>query len=310
MINKILSFSGLDEVKKFLNNTHIEIMVDHVHIDIVWLGYHISEQWNKRIVFKAGIHKHSFFELHFCLKGSCVYQAGGKQYTILPGEMIILRAGETHCLLQKTLDFTKIALGFDIISLTDPLSKEMCQSLSQRAAFVTGETDTVAALFYRVLEETATQRMGFLTQTKLCLLEIIMSCARMTQKRENHQPTFSQRIDKRVEEVNSYIDAHMNQQITCQELADYIHLSIRQLSRVIQNEFGVSIRDYIDKLKCEYAKNLLLHSDMSMAKVANEVGFSSEFSFSRFFKRVEGMAPSQFRRSRYGGYADSILDDD
>lgn len=310
MIERILKFDRMDEVKKFLNNTHLEIISDDVRIDIIWLGYHISAPWNNRIIFRAGVHKHSFYELHFCLQGSCVYQAGNKQYTIMPGEMILLRAEETHCLLQKTLDFNKIALGFDIRSQSDKLSLEMCRSLSQRSAFVTGETGEIAALFYRILVEAAAQKMGYLTQLKNYLLEIIFKCARMTENRDNHQPSFSQRIDKRISEINEYIETHMSERVTCQNVADNIHLSVRQLNRVIQNEFGMPVSDYIDKLKCEHAKNLLLHSDVPIGCVAADVGFSSEFSFSKFFKRVEGMAPSQFRRSKYGGYVKSVMDDE
>lgn len=309
MIDRILDFEHYDKVNKLLNNMHIEIKSDDTEIDIIWLGYHISAQWNNRIVFKAGVHKHSFYELHFCLQGSCVYQVGNKQYTLMPGEMLIIRAEETHCMLQKTLDFNKIALGFELLSQTDPLSIEMRSSLSQIPGLVTGATAEIAALFYRILEEAAMQKMGYLLQIKTCLLDVILQCARLTENRENHQPSFSQRIDKRVSEVNAYIEKHIAERLSCQQIADHIHVSVRQLNRVIQSEFGMPVSEYINKLKCEHAKNLLLHSDEPIGKIAADVGFSSEFSFSKFFKRVEGMAPSQFRRSRFGGYVKNIMDD-
>lgn len=310
MIDRILEFDRMDDVRNFLNNTHLGIAFDDVHIDIIWLGYHISVPGSDRIIFRAGVHKHSFYELHFCLQGSCVYQVDNNQYTIMPGEMIILRAKETHCLLQKSLDFNKVALGFDIRSQSNKLSVEICRSLSQRPAFVTSETEEIAALFYKILEEAASQKMGYLTQLRNHLLEIIIQCARLTENKENHQPSFSQRIDKRVSEINKYIETHMDERVTCQNIADNIHLSVRQLNRIVQNEFGMPVSDYIDKLKCEYAKNSLLHSDVPISYVAAEVGFSSEFSFSKFFKRVEGMAPSQFRRSKFGGYVKSVMDDE
>ncbi len=310
MIEKILSFEQLETVNKLLTNTHLEIRSDDAHIDIIWLGYHISTPGQNQIVFRAGVHKHSFHEIHFCLSGSCVYQVGNKQYTIMPGEMIILRAEETHCLLQKTLDFNKVALGFHIIGRPDDLSGELRKSLSQRPAFVSSQTDEIATLFYSILEEAASQQTGYLAAAKAALMRVILLLARLTENKSNHQPTFSLRIDQRISEINTYIEEHLGDRVTCQDIANNVHLSSRQLNRVVQNEFGMPVSDYIDRLKCEHAKNLLLHSDMPTSRVATAIGFASEFSFSKFFKRVEGMAPSQFRRSRFGGYIKSVMEDE
>lgn len=309
MINQILNFQQLDDVIKLLNNTHLEVNLGDLRVDILWLGYHVAAPGQSSIVYRAGVHKHSFFELHFCLNGSCEYQVKDRRYTIMPGEMIFLRAKEIHSLISKTEDFSKVALGFDIISRDDNLSTTIYELLSRRPSFIENKTDKIADLFYCILEECAARKTGYIEAIQAELLLIILQCARMAENGSEHQPTFVQRIDRRVAEINAYIEEHMQERITCTEIAKNIHLSTRQLNRVVQNEFGMPVSAYIDRLKCEHAKNLLLHSDMPISLIAISTGFASEFSFSKFFKRVEGMAPSQFRRSRFGGYTKSVMDD-
>lgn len=309
MLEKIRTFGQLEAVNKLLTNTHLQICMCNVKIEIIWLGYHITKTDKSNIVYRAGIHKHSFNELHLCLNGSCIYKASDMCYTLAPGDLILMRGEETHCLVEKTEDFCKVALGFSIEQQSGDLADELHSSLNQHPILVSNKTTELTALFYSILQECSQQKLGYLTAVNLSLLRIILLCARLDEKQLNSPPIFSKRIDQRIAEINAFIECHLQEGFTCQDVANNVHLSLRQLNRVIHQEFGMPISDYIDKIRCECAKNLLLHTDMPTSKIAHEIGYANEFSFSKFFKRVEGMPPSQFRRSRFGGYIKSMMSD-
>ncbi len=310
MLDRIMGFVDLKKVNKLLTNTEIQLRTDSGRIHIIWLGYHIAKEHSGNVVFRAGIHKHSFHELHLCINGNCVYQVGDMQYTLHAGDIILLRKEETHRLVKKSSDFCKIALGYAIQAASGDLTDELEKLLSQMPVMVSDHTEEILSLFYRILQECSTQKIGYLSVIEGILLNIIVLCARLNEGAATTAPTFGKQIDQRIADVNAYIEMHLSETFSCQDIAENVHLSLRQLNRIIQNEFGVSISDYVDRVRCAYAKNLLLHTDLSNSDIAEKVGYASEFSFSKFFKRVEGMAPSQFRRSRFGGYIKVVMEDD
>jgi YesN/AraC family two-component response regulator len=58
----------------------------------------------------------------------------------------------------------------------------------------------------------------------------------------------------------------------------------------------MSFSDYVKKLKVDYGKYLILNTDMSLADCAIELGFFDQTHFTKTFKQVENMTPSQFKR--------------
>ncbi len=310
MIERIKCFENLDAVNKLLTNTRLEIQTKEVCIEIVWCGYYVPAPDASNMVFRAGVHKHSFHEIHLCLSGSYVYQVGDEQFTITPGDLILLKAEEYHCMLNKTDDFGKVALGFSILPKKDDMSGELNNAFSRMPALVSRQTEEIAEVFYTVLQEISQQKIGYLAAVNALLLRVILLCARLNEGSASRRPDFTSRVDQRVSELNTYINSRIHLPISCQEISDNIHLSARQVNRIIQNEFGMSLSAYIDRMKCAHAKELLLYSDMPTSKIAASIGYSNEFSFSKFFKRVEGMPPSQFRRSRFGGYMKVMLEDE
>jgi len=84
-------------------------------------------------------------------------------------------------------------------------------------------------------------------------------------------------------------------QITILSLADYMHLSEKQVYRIVKEQTGKAAKNYINERKLQKAKALLKDTDFSVKEISEKMGFSSEYYFSQFFKRGEGMAPGQFR---------------
>ena len=82
-----------------------------------------------------------------------------------------------------------------------------------------------------------------------------------------------------------------------QELADAAHISLPYMHRLFQTHLGLAPGQYIAKIRMEEAKTLLRSGSLSMGAVAREMGFSSQQHFSRQFRSVCGMTPSEYVRS-------------
>jgi len=101
-------------------------------------------------------------------------------------------------------------------------------------------------------------------------------------------------IDK-AEVARLYIEQHINESLSIQKLADLLNISTRHLLRIFKARFEVGPQVYLQQLRIEHAKKYLLANQFSIKEIAVSLGFEDEYYFSRAFKKVTNMAPSNYR---------------
>ena len=106
---------------------------------------------------------------------------------------------------------------------------------------------------------------------------------------------FGKRPGKLAIDVANYIQHHLSEPITAEDIARELYLSRPYLSRKFIEETGESLTDFILKEKTEEAKRLLRYSDKSLTAISNYLGFSSQSHFSRVFKKYANCAPGEYR---------------
>ncbi len=96
-------------------------------------------------------------------------------------------------------------------------------------------------------------------------------------------------------DVANYIQHHLSEPITAENIAKELYLSRPYLSRKFIEETGESLTDFILKEKTEEAKRLLRYTDKALPAISNYLGFSSQSHFSRVFKKYSGFTPGEYR---------------
>ena len=96
-------------------------------------------------------------------------------------------------------------------------------------------------------------------------------------------------------DVANYIQHHLSEPITAEDIAKELYLSRPYLSRKFIEETGESLTDFILKEKTEEAKRLLRYSDKTLTAISNYLGFSSQSHFSRVFKKYSACTPGEYR---------------
>ncbi len=96
-----------------------------------------------------------------------------------------------------------------------------------------------------------------------------------------------------------YIQQNLHQSIRMPELSEASFLSPSYLSVLFKKETGMSISDFILDLRLQTARNMLLHSDFSIAEISEILAFSSQSYFSAVFKKHCKQTPAQFRKKNY-----------
>ena len=95
--------------------------------------------------------------------------------------------------------------------------------------------------------------------------------------------------------VRNYLEMHYTEKIVLDELADRFFISKFHLSRVFKEQFGVSIHTYVRNLRITKAKQMLRFTDKKLEDIGYRCGLGAPHYFSRIFKQVEGITPSEFR---------------
>ena len=101
-----------------------------------------------------------------------------------------------------------------------------------------------------------------------------------------------------VKRVKEYILENLRNDTSLTTLADYVNLSPEYLLRLFKKKEGVTILSYTNELKFVKAKSLLVDNDKPIKDIAEELGFISTGSFSRFFKSKTGISPQTWREKR------------
>lgn len=96
-------------------------------------------------------------------------------------------------------------------------------------------------------------------------------------------------------DVINYIQHHLSEPITVENIAKELYLSRPYLSRKFIEETGESLTDFILKEKVAEAKRLLRYSDKPLTAISGYLGFSSLSHFSKVFKKYNGNTPGAYR---------------
>jgi AraC-like DNA-binding protein len=99
-----------------------------------------------------------------------------------------------------------------------------------------------------------------------------------------------------VREFNFLVETYFKTKHSVVEYAELLNKSPKTISNVFSKLDHKSPLQYIQDRKMLEARRLLVHSGMSVKEIANEIGFEDLQSFSRFFKKYEGISPSEYRK--------------
>lgn len=140
-------------------------------------------------------------------------------------------------------------------------------------------------------------------QTKVFDRERYEAMLRLLSTFAQHLATISNSIETELVEeepvlvsnAKRYIKDRYQDKISLDEAAQAVNASTRHFCKVFKEATGITFTDYLARVRVEKAKNLLQNPHLRVSEIAFETGFESISQFNRSFKRITGLAPTQFR---------------
>ena len=102
--------------------------------------------------------------------------------------------------------------------------------------------------------------------------------------------------NKKFSEILRYIDSHYSEPLSLSDLARQVSLSPSHIAHLFRMELGCTSSEYVNKIRISAAKTLLTETDMTVSEIADRIGYSDVYYFSKIFKRITGTAPSKYRK--------------
>lgn len=99
-----------------------------------------------------------------------------------------------------------------------------------------------------------------------------------------------------LEKVKEYLDEHFTEKITLDELSEQFFINKYYLTRIFKDTYGSTISHYVLTKRITRAKQLIRFSDMTMDEIAETVGMNDANYFSRAFRKVEGISPTEYQK--------------
>lgn len=101
-----------------------------------------------------------------------------------------------------------------------------------------------------------------------------------------------------IHDIARYLENSYHEEISLQDIASRFFLSREYISRKFRQEFGVTLSDFLGRIRIDKAKLLLLNPHLRMVQIAEMVGYQDEKYFSKVFKKLEGQTPNDYRKEQ------------
>ncbi len=255
------------------------------------------------------LHDHNSYEIHFIASGTGSFTVSGLVHEVGAGDVVITGPGVLHAQTSGLDDpMEEYCVNVSIAPIkrgrhkNDDLSA-LLGAIVSRPFRVCGKTDARAE-FLIMLSEAMELRRGWRERVSSMMISLLIGVGRLItgeapDKTPENEPRGDELRTSRAINRRRQIDTHLRgflRDIDEDSLARSLFVSRRQLSRIMRECYSMTFTEKVNDLRAEYAKNLLVTTNMTVAEISDACGFSSVQYFYKVFTGKYGISPGKLRR--------------
>lgn len=242
-------------------------------------------------------HFHQNLEIVYVLEGSVEVQIEPETYNLKKGDFLLINANKRHSwrateekilLASFQINFTMLAeyMGTNQLLFWCNTTADKNESYEQLKRVL----DQMLNRFYDKEKEGAIYLNSIYYEAIYLLVAYFMIKADDVRMKENFTPDNS-----RIFEIQNYVQANYQKQLSLNDLAQKLYLSNAYLSKYIKKHFGLSFLEYVNNIRLFHAVDELLYSEKKITRIALDNGFPTTAAFNKAFKEIYNMTPSAYR---------------
>ena len=238
-------------------------------------------------------HNNAEMEFHYLLAGTCQVDIENRHYRLQGPTLLMIAPGQYHN--ASTDDSSFLALPLTLVipdkALRDTLSSRIrnCPILEIPPEW--------SALCDRIFEEYTCKEMFREVMLHAFLTQLIVATFRcLSLFPESSHPKESLQYAIRTDIIDGYFGRNFSKDWDEDGLAEMLHLSKRQLARILLNHYGMTFRQKKLATRMDHARYLLQMTDMHVYQIADATGYHSEAAFYKAFRNHYQLTPQEYRR--------------
>ncbi|WP_248929640.1 AraC family transcriptional regulator [Paenibacillus hamazuiensis] len=257
-------------------------------------------------------HRHDFIEFSLVLEGRGSEFINGVEHVMLPGTTVLLLPHQIHHFRSHPDD----PLLMFICNFGTELLTEGPEAAWGLRDFILGRDQAQAAFVHlegenreegiqiweKLFKEYERSLPWKPIVLKSLLLEALALFARSGKIAAPEDRSFwdkpASKTAKGIWPIVQYVHEHYLEPLTLETLSKQFGVHPVHISKMFGEQYGLPFAMFLRELRIRHACSLLLTSDMPIAEVAYESGFSSYPTFSRTFLRIKGTTPREYREKR------------
>ena len=254
------------------------------------------------------MHRHNYIEMIYVYSGKLIQKINNDCRTYLKGEICILDENTLHAELNE--------LGEEDIIIYFGMSKEFFQQVFYSC--IENENNFTKFISHSLMENKKEKQYISLKNYDDEEIRILVENIIKTSFEKGEEAEIKEYLKKiflkivshyeisltieeieRLEsnafvEIDQYMKLHLNQ-VSRQELSEIFFFDTGHINKIIKRNTGTTYSEYLVHLRMEKAVELLTHTDLSINKIIEKIGYSNKSYFYKAFQRAYGMTPQVFR---------------
>lgn len=260
---------------------------------VLWSGKYYQHWENE-------LHSHSYFQIISVLKGTGMIQVGDEQLPFSERSTFLIHSHVPHAILRKNPDDQPQMMDIKFTIADGPLAVDIAKLPCRLDESVFPKFQYY---FDRILKESE-ENLPYSYERicmyfGLCLTNILRTGYTGSDPglpTGPEEPTITQMGGVDLHKVTQYIQQNYASPISLEELSKVAIVSKSTLIQAFKLAYDTTPIKYINRIRLDKAKALLLNTDSSISEISEMVGFQSLHYFSRYFKNHENLSPVEYRQ--------------
>lgn len=269
---------------------------------------HIGEPANNMDVF----HWHDFMEISYIQDGNGIYEVEDKVFSVQKGDIVIVNNIERHRVtynaeeplyetvmhFEPRLIWSRENSPFDYNYLK--LFLYNGTNFSNKPELSEKTKGNITSLISEIVEEYTHKKPYYELMIKSRLLTVITILIRQCDAKIDNACDFIAKRNNidRLEKILRYINENFNKDISLEIVAHKFFMNASYFSDFFKKNIGVNFSEYLTRLRISEAIRLLNETGDNSTQIAFACGFNNTSSFYNAFKKITGMNPGEYKRSR------------
>lgn len=233
------------------------------------------------------------YQLLYIAAGKAHFYFDGKEQIITAGHMVLYRPKEPQKYDYYGEDQTEVYW----VHFTGSDVKNILRSYGltdDKRVFYCGSGLDYQNLFRTMINELQMCKEKYSEMLEMYLKQVFIMLERYFANAARTEPI---RVIEEIDKATKYFNEHYNEDINIEEYTQKNYISISWFIRAFKQCTGSTPMQYILSKRISNAETLLLDHSYNITEIAQIVGYDNPLYFSRIFKKIKGLSPSEYRKN-------------